>query len=117
VIKKTLTEKTKLIKMKNLFYVVFIVCSFSSLSFQVKIENMNEKEEKCDSVSLLEVAKKAIIKEYGKRTFNFYKPYKISEYNDTTLMIDGTIHTKKGGSPTVFIDKKNCTITRITHYK
>ncbi len=115
--KRTQIEKKQLIKMKNLFYIAVIICAFISLSFQVKSGNMNEKEEKCDSVSLLEVAKKAIIKEYGKRTFNFYKPYKIREYNDTTLMIYGTIHTTKGGSPTVFIDKINCTIIRITHYK
>lgn len=103
--------------MKYMIYCLLICSAFSCLSLKTKSIKTNGKIGNCDRDYLFEIATKAIKREYGKKTYNSYKPYKIGEYNDSTYIIDGTVYTKKGGTPTVFIDKEKCTIRRVTHYK
>lgn len=71
----------------------------------------------CDTTKAKKIAIKAFRKQYGFFHTRKYSPYNITNENDSTWTISGTLHTDVGGTPHAQVDKRDCSILNVTHYK
>lgn len=71
----------------------------------------------CDTIMAKKIAIKAFRKQYGFFHTRKYNPYIITNINDSTWLVSGTLPTDVGGTPHAWVDKRDCTLIKITHYK
>lgn len=64
----------------------------------------------------IEIAEKEWLKVYGNTIFK-KKPFVANLKNDSIWIVNGTLHTQKGGVPHAEINAKNCEILKISHGK
>lgn len=100
-------------KLTHQFPVLFLVLLLLYLP-NTSIGNPNLIKTKAKAIRL---AKIVWIPIYGRRLINKEAPFKATLVNDSIWQVVGTLHSKKGGTAYIELQKSDGKVLKVTHYK
>lgn len=96
----------------------YLIITIITFSCSTQTSNNNHNQELCieNQKEAIELVEKEWLKVYGENIFK-KKPFKAKLKNDSIWIVEGTLHTQKGGVPYAEINAKTCEVIKITHGK